>query len=76
MLRTGDPDAVDYEDTDDEDDDLEDGDEQVNKLCWLSVYGFIVLRLVLSRAPVDTFSFKSEVLWITCFYSVDRTPLH
>ena len=31
MLRTGDPDAVDYEDTDDEDDDLEDGDEQVNK---------------------------------------------
>jgi len=28
MLRTGDPDTVDYEDTDDEDDDLEDGDEQ------------------------------------------------
>jgi len=40
MLRTGDPDAVDYEDTDDEDEDLEDGDEQVRivaKCVQLSV---------------------------------------
>lgn len=32
MLRTGDPDAIDYEDTDDEDDELEDGDEQVKRM--------------------------------------------